>query len=162
MRAGKLQVFKSFARETCLEWLRELPTLSADWERELFVNSDSVRRAVRHSRDRFDWLDRDEYIGDRMSARGVKTLLLELVSGVPTTINGVPVTRIPCAGRWFDVGVHWEPHDVTKQRLRLADAISRVKSGYYPRLANPPGMRAYYERLRDEQRIHLNEGHTRS
>ena len=82
--------------------------------------------------------------------------LLSLVPGVRADLNGVPVRRLPCTGSWFDVGTCWEPHDEHWQRLRLSDAISRVKSGYYPRLVDPPDMRAYYRRKREEFRIARN------
>jgi len=78
--------------------------------------------------------------------------LLALVGGIQDSVNGVPVKRIPCAGVWFEVASCWEPHDIHWQRLRLADAISRVSSGHYPRLEDPPGMRRYYARLRERLR----------
>lgn len=82
--------------------------------------------------------------------------LLELVPGIPSNINCVPVTRLPCAGTWFRVGVHIDHPDICWQTLRLADAISRVKSGYFPTLKDPPGLRAYYAALREEFRLARN------
>lgn len=82
--------------------------------------------------------------------------LLKLTPGIPTWLNGVPVTRIPCAGEWFRVGVHEDYPDVTKQTLRLPDALSRVRSGYFPRLPNAPGLNAYIGRLQEEHRVARN------
>lgn len=82
--------------------------------------------------------------------------LLELVPGIASWVNGVPVKRLPCAGAWFDVGACWEPHDEHWQRLCLADALSRVNSGHYPRLEDPPGMRRYYGGVREAFRLQRN------
>lgn len=93
---------------------------------------------------------------EALSTEQARQKLLELVPGIPGNINGVPVKREPCTGEWFEVGTCWEPHDEHSQRLRLADAISRVKSGHYPRLQDPPDMRRYYARLQEEFRVQRN------
>lgn len=78
------------------------------------------------------WLaDRSEV--KALSAADIRAQLLALTTGV-ANINGVPVKRIPCAGAWFDVGVCEDNPDIRWQRLRLVDAVSRCKSGYFPRL----------------------------
>lgn len=69
-----------------------------------------------------------------MPTEDVRRALLALVSGVPVWLNGVPVTRLPCAGVWFRVGVHEDYPCVTWQVLGLVDAVSRVRSGHFVRL----------------------------
>jgi hypothetical protein len=67
-------------------------------------------------------------------AKDWRVALLELTPGIPMWLNGVPVTRAPCMGEWFRVGVCEDYPCVTVQWLRLSDALSRVRSGYFPRL----------------------------
>lgn len=90
------------------------------------------------------------------SASDARKQLLALTPGIQSCLNNVPVKRQPCDGEWFEVGVHEDYPCITWQRLRLVDAISRVKSGYFPKLKPPPDLKAYYERLREEQRVELN------
>ena len=91
-----------------------------------------------------------------MSTADARRQLLELVPGVPSYIGSVPVMRLPCDGTWFRVGVHYDYPDIFWQTLRLADAISRVKSGYFPTLKDPPDLRRYYAALREEFRLARN------
>ena len=84
-----------------------------------------------------------------LSTEDARRELLELVPGVPSYIGNVPVVRVPCEGCWFRVGVHYDYPDICWQTLRLVDAISRVKSGYFPTLKNPPDVCSYYAALRE-------------
>jgi hypothetical protein len=85
-----------------------------------------------------------------------RSQLLALQPGIPTWLNGLPVTRIPCDGAWFRVGIHEDYPCITYQELRLCDAISRVASGYFPRLKTAPGLRKWVEQQREEFRLRRN------
>ena len=84
------------------------------------------------------------------SAAEYRAQLLAITPGVRHDINGVPVKRIPCVGEWFEVGVNEDYPCITWQRLRLVDAISRVKSGYFPRLKNRPGTNKVWTKEHDD------------
>lgn len=73
-----------------------------------------------------------------MTYAEARDALRALEAGIPTWLNGVPVRRLPCAGAWFDVGSCVEHPDIRYQRLRLADAALRIRSGDFPTLGEPP------------------------
>ncbi len=64
--------------------------------------------------------------------------LRALPKGERRHVNGVPVTRLPCEGEWFRVGLCDGGLDVLEQTLRLTDAAYVVRSGLFERLRDSP------------------------
>lgn len=84
--------------------------------------------------------DRPAHFEDRPSSYW-RQKLLELDHG-PTYLNGVAVRREPSGdGKWFWVGTVDSYPERFDQRLRLAHAIVRVKSGYMPWCIDKPPVR---------------------
>lgn len=78
----------------------------------------------------------------RMAYADARATLLKLRPAERSTVNGVPVMRVPCAGLWFEVASVWQ--DLTRmglgsdmgptmQMLKLPDASMRCASGYVER-----------------------------
>jgi hypothetical protein len=93
-------------------------------------------------------------------ATGIRERLLAMDPATgEREINGVPVRRVPCDGAWFEVGLCEEGNGMTRrwQMLRLADAVSRCKSGHFPRLTPVRSERAWKQHATD---LHLEMGWT--
>lgn len=82
-----------------------------------------------------------ESLGELSTRAEWRRALLALPKGEPTWLNGVPVTRLPCAGTWFLVGIHDQIADYFCQTLRLSDAVGRARAGNFVRLPKGPPLR---------------------
>lgn len=158
-----LQAYRGSTRELCkayVRWADEQEQL----DRDDFRDYDSAQRALRSysaatrsswsgavTEEMRQWTEEEAQEQEPLTAEQVRAALLALRSGVMSEVNGVPVSRVPCEGVWFDVGIcEVDAFFRPMQMLRLADATSRCKSGYYPTLKpmyGPAAHRASLDRL---------------